>query len=71
MGQQEVYDLLKKHKEQWLSAGEVAKLLNSSFNNVTSNLRRLRNADVIMCKTVLKSIEPAGKRPIYIYRYKK
>lgn len=71
MGQQEVYNLLKKHKNKWLSAREVAKLQGASFNIATSNLRRLRKRGVIMFKTVVRVVKPAGKRPFYVYKYKK
>ena len=71
MGQQEVYDFLKKYRKQWFNAREIAELLNRSFGTVTCNLKRLRNADVIMCKTVNMVVKPAGKKPIYLYRYKR
>jgi len=71
MGQQKVYDLLKKYGKRWFNAREITRLLNTSFNNATCNLKRLRNADVIMCKTITKIIKPAGRRNIYIYKYKK
>lgn len=71
MTQQEVYNLLKKYRNKWLSTKEITKLQNNSFNTVGSNLKRLREAGVIMCKTVLRIVEPAGERPVYVYKYKR
>ena len=71
MGQQEVYDLLKEHRKQWLMARDVTKLLNITFNNATCNLKRLRNAGVIISKMVVRTVQPAGKREVYVYKYRK
>ena len=72
MGQQEVYDLLKKYRKQWFNAREIAGLLNISFNNITSNLKRLKQADVIMCKTVVRAVKTNGEsRQVYVYKYRK
>ena len=71
MGQQEIYDLLKRKKNKWLNAREIARLLNSSFNTVVGNLKRLRKAGMVLFKKTYHVIEPAGRRVIYMYKFKK
>ena len=72
MTQQEVYNLLKKYRNKWLTTKEIAKLQNTSFNTVGSNLKRLRSGGVIMCKTVVRAVKTNGEsRQVYVYRYKR
>lgn len=71
MGQQEIYDLLKRRKNKWLNAREIASLLNSSFNTVVGNLKRLRKAGMVLFKKTYQIIDPAGRRVIYMYKFKK
>ncbi len=71
MGQQEVYDLLKKYKDKWLNAREIANLLGASFNTVVGNLKRLRKAGIILFKKAYQIVEPAGRRVVYLYKFKK
>jgi|TARA_B100001971_G_C18156845_1_gene519049 Mn-dependent DtxR family transcriptional regulator len=71
MGQQDVYDLLKKYKSKWLNAREIANLLDASFNTVVGNLKRLRKAGIVVFKKAYQVVEPAGRRIVYLYRYKK
>ncbi len=71
MGQQEVYNLLKKYSKRCLNAREIAKLLNVSFNTVVANLKRLRKAGLILFKKAYQIVEPAGKRVVYQYKFKK
>jgi predicted transcriptional regulator len=70
MSQQDVYDLLKKYRNKWFDSREIAKRLNASFNTVVSNLMRLRKAGMIAYKTAVKIIKPAGKKIVYMYKYK-
>ncbi|MBW2989350.1 HTH domain-containing protein [Candidatus Woesearchaeota archaeon] len=71
MGQQEVYDLLKKYQKRWLNARDIAKLLDASFNTVVGNLKRLRKAGFVLVKKAYQVVEPAGRRLVYLYRFKK
>lgn len=48
MGQEEVINLLKKHKGQWFNAHQIEKLLNSS--TVCTSLTRLRKHSEIKFK---------------------
>jgi len=71
MGQQDVYDLLRKYRNKWLNAREIAKLLDASFNTVVGNLKRLRKAGIVIFKKAYQVVEPAGKRLVYLYKFKK
>ena len=71
MSQQEVLDILKKYSDQWFDSRQISNLLDASFKTVVSNLMRLRKAGIILYKETLKIISPAGKKKVYIYKYKK
>jgi len=61
MGQEEVINLLKKHKGQWFNSGQIEKLLGGSTINVS--LCRLRKHKDIKFKP-----NPNRKR-CYLYSY--
>jgi predicted transcriptional regulator len=65
MGQQEVYDFLKRFQNQWFTSKEIAKELDLSMGSVTSNLKKLRKSQSIAFQLQSKN----GKRN-YIYCYK-
>lgn len=44
MGQQEVYDFLKKFKRKWFTAREISKKLKVSIGSVTNCLKKLRQS---------------------------
>ena len=68
MGQQEVYNFLKKNKRKWYSAREISKKLRLSSGSVTTCLMKLRKSGLINYKFGQnKDI----KRKIYIYNFKK
>ena len=50
MGQQEVYDFLKKNKEAWFTARDVASQLKISLNSSRTSLARLKKSKFIRCK---------------------
>jgi Mn-dependent DtxR family transcriptional regulator len=50
MGQQEVYDYLKKHKHKWFTSKEIALGLAVSIGSVTNNLKKLRKTNSIKHK---------------------
>ena len=68
MGQQEVYDLLKKNRSEWFTSKEIANLLMASLGSVTSCLKKLRESYVINFKYGSKS--GSGKNA-YIYKFRK
>jgi len=44
MGQQEVYDFLKKNKRKWFTSREISAALKLSIGSVTMSLKKLRNS---------------------------
>jgi len=47
MGQQEVYNFLKRNKNKWLSSREISEGLRASMGSVTNSLKKLRKGKVI------------------------
>lgn len=50
MGQQEVYDFLKKNKGKWFTAREISEKLNVSVGSVTNNIAKLKKNREILFK---------------------
>ncbi len=67
MGQEEVYTLLKRHKEKWLSAKEIAKRLKASSGSVITSLKKLREGKIISFKLAKR----IANRKVYVYRFRK
>ena len=70
MGQQEVYNILKKYRRKWLSSRDIVKLLRSSPGSVITSLQKLRKGDVINFK-LERQKRQSVKRRVYVYKYKK
>ncbi len=68
MGQQDVYDFLKNHPQEWLTSKEISKGINQSVGSVTVCLKKLRNRNEIQYK---QSEKRKGKRDQYLYKFKK
>jgi len=64
MGQQEVYDFLKKNQSKWYTSKDISKSINISLGSVTMSLKKLRNSNFVMHKK-------HGKRNQYLYSFKK
>ncbi|MBD3203113.1 HTH domain-containing protein [Candidatus Woesearchaeota archaeon] len=62
MGQQEVYDYLKNHKNKWFTSKDIAEGLGVSIGSVTSNLKKLRESNFVKYKF---------ENNRYYYMYKK
>lgn len=71
MGQQDVYDILKKYKNKWLDSREIASKVGISFGSVISNLSKLRKAGIVLFKYIYKTVKPCGKRLVMVYKWKK
>ena len=69
MGQQEVYDFLKKHKGKWHTSKEIANGLKASVGSVTTCLQKLRESSAIDSQYG-KGVVPSRKNA-YVYRFKK
>lgn len=63
MGQQDVYDLLKKNKKKWFTAREISDKLGVSIGSVTMSLKKLRESNTIKYQIT--------KRNLYKYMFKK
>jgi len=42
MGQQEVYDFLKKNKNKWWTSKQISEKIDASIGSVTTTLTKLR-----------------------------
>ena len=69
MGQQEVYDFLKRHRSKWYTSKEIADKLEASHGSVTTCLKKLRDSSAID-SNFKKGIGPT-KKNAYLYRFKK
>lgn len=61
MGQQEVYDFLKKNKNKWFTSRDISEALNVSIGSVTMSLKKLRKTNIIKYKN-------SGKRNTFRYK---
>ena len=66
MGQQEVYDFLKKHKGKWFTSKEIADGLKASQGSVTTCLKKLRDSSAIDSE-YKKGLGPT-KKNAYVYK---
>ncbi|MEM3373745.1 MAG: HTH domain-containing protein [Candidatus Woesearchaeota archaeon] len=64
MGQQEVFNFLKKHNGKWLTSKEISEMMNVSIGSVTNNLKKLRKTE----KRLIKYKVVGNK---YYYMFKK
>ncbi len=64
MGQQEVYNFLKTHKNKWWSSKEIADYMEASIGSVTTTLTKLRKMNDVMFK------KSKVKTNAYLYKFK-
>jgi len=64
MGQQEVFDFLKKNKDSWWCSKEIAAKLSASVGSVTTTLTKLRKRKEILHKMSKE------KTNMYLYKFK-
>ncbi len=64
MGQQEVFDFLKKNPDKWWASKEIAHKLSASVGSVTTTLTKLRKRKEILYKMSKE------KTNMYLYKYK-
>lgn len=70
MGQQDVYEFLKKNKRKWMCVREIAGKMNGSLGSVTNNLKKLRESKRIHFR-MSKAKVGHVKRKIYEYMFMK
>ena len=51
MGQQEIYDFLKKNKRKWFTSRDISDKLKVSIGSVTNCLKKLRQSRSIQFRT--------------------
>lgn len=68
MGQQEVYDYLKKHRGRWFTSKEIAAGLNASVGSVTTSLKKLRDSSAV--DSEYRHRIASSRKNAYIYRFK-
>ena len=67
MGQQDVYNFLRTHPNDWFTSKEISAGMNQSIGSITVCLMKLRNRNDINYKsTGLRK----GKRAQYLYKFK-
>ena len=69
MGQQEVYDFLKKHRGKWFTSKEIADGLRASVGSVTTCLQKLRESSDIDSEYGKKL--GLSRKNAYVYRFKR
>ncbi|MFH2020599.1 MAG: hypothetical protein ABIJ34_04245 [archaeon] len=65
MGQQEVYDFLKKNKGEWFTSRQIAGKMRVSIGSVTCNLTKLRNSKSIFYRISDK------RSNMYLYKFER
>ncbi len=69
MGQQEVYNFLKKNKGKWYTSKGIADNLKASLGSVTTCLKKLRDSSAVYSEFG-KGAGPA-KKNAYLYKFKR
>ncbi len=69
MGQQEVYNFLKKHKGKLFTSKEIADGLKASQGSVTTCLKKLRDSSAIDYKYPNKT--STSRKNAYVYKFKR
>lgn len=54
MSQQEIYNFLKEHKDQWFTAREINTYLKLSQGSISNNLKKLRQRNAVDYKRIEK-----------------
>lgn len=62
MGQQEVYEFLKKNAGKWYTSREISDNLGVSIGSVTMNLKKLRKSKLITYRNT-------GKKNMFQYMF--
>lgn len=70
MGQTEVLEFLKTHKNKWWTSKEISQHIDSTRSRITTALRKLRVTNFIFYREVLSSTHRGGSR-VFQYKYKK
>ena len=69
MGQQEVYDFLRKSKGRWFTSKEIATGLRASVGSVTTCLKKLRDGSDLDFEYG-RTVKPS-RRNAYVYKFRR
>ena len=70
MSQDEVYNFLKKHRNKWFTARQIAEGLKASYGSVSTNLTRLRMSEQVKHKKNKTNSKTQGRRGEFVYSHK-
>jgi predicted transcriptional regulator len=70
MGQQEVFTFLKKKRNKWFTAKQIAKGLKASYGSVGTSLMKLRMSGQIRYKKNKIRAHIHGRIGKFVYRHK-
>jgi len=68
MGQQDIYNFLKDHPNEWFTSRDISKGIKTSVCSATVCLKRLRENNDVRYKATAKK---GKKRAHYLYKFKK
>ena len=54
MGQQDIYDFLKKNKNKWFTSKQIAEHMDYGKGSVTMNLYKLRKTNMVEARLLEK-----------------
>ena len=69
MGQQEVYDFLRKSKGKWFTSKEIASGLRASVGSVTTCLKKLRDGSDLEFE--YRKGAQSRRKNAYIYKFRR
>jgi len=70
MGQQEVYNFLKRNRSKWFTSKQVAGKIEASIGSVAVSLKILRESRSINFKMIEVGSPPFIKKRVYAYKFK-
>lgn len=71
MGQQEVLEYFKKHKDEWLTTRDIHPHIDSNMHSLTCALKKLRDYKSIRYKEILTVNKINNLQRLFIYKYKR
>ena len=70
MGQQEVFNFLKKNRNKWFTSRQIADKLKVSYGSVSVSLMILRRSEQIKFKKNKLRTKTSGRVGKFVYRHK-
>jgi len=70
MGQQEVFNFLKKNRNKWFTSRQIADKLKASYGSVSVSIMKLRQSGQITFKESKLLTNAHGRVGEFVYRHK-